>query len=149
MSLSSNSIIHFTNSKEALKGILTDNFKLAYCKEEILLDNKKLSFAVPMVSFCDIPLSQVKKHITKYGAYGLGLTKEWAQNKKLNPVLYVEKESTLSKSYRNVYFNYVAESGKNLDTINDDERSIIDIVRYIKNYQNEIVDNETQSVYTR
>jgi len=139
MSLSSNSIIHFTNTKDALKGILTENFKLFYCKEEILLDNKPLSFAVPMVSFCDIPISQVKNHITKYGAYGLGLTKSWAERQKLNPVLYVEKDSNLSRSYRNVYFEYVVNSGKDLTTLDDKENCIVDILRYIKNYQNDLV----------
>lgn len=139
MRLSSNSIIHFTNNKEALIGILTNNFNLSYCTESIILDNKPLSYAVPMVSFCDIPLSQVKEHITKYGAYGIGLTKEWAQKSKLNPVLYIEKNSNLSKSYRNIYFKYVVDSGKNLYEIDDKQKSIIDILRYIKNYQNDLV----------
>jgi hypothetical protein len=97
MGLSSNSIIHFTNSKESLIGILNDNFKLFYCKENIIIGNRTFEFAVPMVSFCDIPLSEVKAHIEKYGKYGIGLTKEWAEKQKLNPVLYIEKDSFLSK----------------------------------------------------
>lgn len=139
MALSSNSIIHFTNSKEALQGILSDNFKLSYCKESIILCNRPISFLVPMVSFCDIPLSQVKDHINKYGAYGIGLTKEWAERQRLNPVLYIENNSKLSESYHAVYFNYVVNSGKNLYELDNNEKSIVDILRYIKNYQHDLI----------
>ncbi len=143
MALSSNSIIHFTNSKDALLGILTDNFKLSYCNETVILKGNLISFAVPMVSFCDIPLSQVKNHITKYGKYGIGLTKEWAKKQKLNPVIYLEKNSKLSESYSRVYFEYAINSGKNLQDYDDIEKSVVDILRYIKNYQNNLVRGET------
>lgn len=89
MGLSSNSIIHFTNSSEALKGILRNNFRITYCKETIQLDKQTVTFHVPMVSFCDIPLFEIKNHIDSYGNYGLGLTKEWAIKNKLNPVIYI------------------------------------------------------------
>lgn len=81
MSLSSNSVIHFTNNKEALVGILQKNFKITYCNEQILLADSVVKIQVPMVSFCDIPLSKIKDHIDKYGNYGIGLTKNWAKKK--------------------------------------------------------------------
>ena len=37
MAISPSSIIHFTNKKESLIGILTNNFKLSYCKEKIII----------------------------------------------------------------------------------------------------------------
>ncbi len=83
-------------------------------------------------------LSQVKDHITKYGAYGIGLSKEWAERQKLNPFLYIEKNSRLSESYSTVYFDYVVKSGKNLNQLDNKEKSIVDILRYIKNYQNDL-----------
>lgn len=139
MGLSSNTIIHFTNAKESLKGILRDNFKLYFSLEQVVIGGKgPLEFAVPMVSFCDIPLSEVKTHISKYGAYGIGLTKEWAERQKLNPVLYVEKDSFLSRSYLNVYKEYLLDSGKLLTDLDNKEKSIADILRYIKNYQNDL-----------
>lgn len=140
MGLSSNTIIHFTNSKDSLKGILRDNFKLFYSLEQVIIGGYgPIEFAVPMVSFCDIPLSEVKTHITKYGAYGIGLTKEWAERQKLNPVLYVEKDSFLSRSYLNVYKEYLIDTGKLLSDMDNKEKSIADILRYIKNYQNDLV----------
>lgn len=128
MGLSSNSIIHFTGTKESLKGILENNFTIKYCLEEIVLGGEDKPYAAPMVSFCDIPLSEVKNHIDNYGSYGIGFTKEWAIKKKLNPVLYVEKNSFFSENML-----------KLLRSTNDNVESkdnALTVVSYIKNYEN-------------
>lgn len=135
MALSSNSIIHFTKTSDSLKGILENNFKIKYCRESIFLGSQKREYLIPMVSFCDIPLSAVKDHIQKYGSYGIGLTKEWAEKQGLNPVLYVEKQSDLAKSYDHLFEHYVINSDRDLDELSDSEKSIIDVLRYMKNYQ--------------
>lgn len=87
MPLSSNSLIHFTKNKSTLCGILENDFKIKYCLETINAKRHQYIGAVPMVSFCDIPLSEVKDHIKKYGAYGIGLSKQWGIKNGLNPVL--------------------------------------------------------------
>ena len=51
-----------------------------------------------MVSFCDIPLTDVGSHTKKYGFYGLGLSKQWAIRNGLNPILYLEKGSKITES---------------------------------------------------
>lgn len=82
MSISSNSVIHFTNKFDNLKGIiLNSGLRVKYCLESLLLDNYNLEMASPMVCFCDIPLSEVKNHINSYGSYGIGLYKIWAKEK--------------------------------------------------------------------
>lgn len=142
MALSSNSIIHFTNTKDKIKGILTNNFKINYCKEKIYF--KPTTFvrcAVPMVSFCDIPLSEVKNHLSNYGPYGIGLTKSWAEKRGLNPVLYLEKRSSLAKNYLNIYQHYILESQKQVGQFTGHEKSVVDLMRYMKNYQGELVRN--------
>ena len=99
MSLSANTLIHFTKDKDVLKKILEENFKVFNCRENILLGGIAKSFHIPMVSFCDIPLSQVKEHIEKYGTYGLGMTKEWGVEKGLNPVFYKPSGEGLQRSF--------------------------------------------------
>lgn len=138
MALSSNSLIHFTGSKDNLMGILKNNFKPYYCKERISVEDRYWEFYVPMVSFCDIPLSQLKDHIAKYGSYGIGLTKEWAVAQGLNPVLYIERGSDLAKSvdYASDKFVYDKEGG--LDDLEKSERCVADVLRYIKNYEGKL-----------
>lgn len=143
MPLSSNTLIHFTSSAENLKGILTSNFKLSYCKECAVIGGKKNTIHVPMVSFCDIPLSQIKDHISKYGEYGIGMTRNWARKNGLNPVLYMEKDSQLSKSYRTAlkYFSSNAAKEGSAKLAADHKDAVIalaDILGYVKNYENDL-----------
>lgn len=134
MSLSSNTIIHFTNTNEALKGILQDNFKIKYCLENIYL-TQELNYAAPLVSFCDIPLSQIKDHIGKYGAYGIGLTKEWAQKNKLNPVIYIQSDSFLGKSVEESYQEIRLAKNFEWDKLTSAQKNWLNILRYVKNYE--------------
>jgi hypothetical protein len=149
MPLSSNTLIHFTENKENLMGILSDNFKLFYCKETIILDEKENTFLVPMVSFCDIPLSEVKDHISKYGNYGIGLTKDWGKRNGLNPVLYVAQKSMVSKNIRKVINHHAKNiTGIDLNEANEEIKSALDIIRYMKNYEGTLKrENELRENY--
>lgn len=99
--LSPDSLFHFTPSLDNLLGILKNTFYPRYCYEEFdLIDNDAQAFsedALPMVCFCDIPLSQLATHIENYGEYGLGMSKEWGIGKGLNPVIYFNKNSHMAK----------------------------------------------------
>lgn len=137
MPLSSNSLIHFTNKKAHLKGILKDNFQVFNCRETIVLGGKPNATIIPMVSFCDIPLSEIKDHISKYGNYGIGMTKEWAIKQRLNPVLYMAQTSMLSESYRNAW-NDLMDRSLDHDKWTDEEIQLCDVLRYIKNYEGDL-----------
>lgn len=126
MPLSTSSVFHFTKSIDAIIGILTNHFKIKYCLETIESREQTISYAVPMVSFCDIPLSQVSYHIEKYGGYGIGLLKKWAIGKGLNPVLYLEKNSAI--------LNGILKSGKFQNTNN----VVQEFLRYTKNYEGQL-----------
>lgn len=133
MGLSSNSIIHFTRTKDNLKGILADNFHLNYCIEDVILGNKNTTYIAPMVSFCDIPLSEIKNHIENYGSYGIGLSKEWAIKQRLNPVVYIEKNSFFSESllelFRSTYDAQIHETKATHG---------LQVFSHIKNYENDL-----------
>lgn len=139
MSLSSNSLIHFTKSLKALKGILKDNFKISYCKETIWSLDKSKELLIPMVSFCDIPFSQIISHVKKYGSYGIGLKKSWAELNGLNPVLYVERNSSLSHNIVYNIFETVIEGKEKIEELEDKDKFNLDHLRYLKNYQADLI----------
>jgi hypothetical protein len=133
MGLSSNSIIHFSN-KKGLEGILGKNFGMKYCKETLYTNySDPIELYVPMISFCDIPLSETKEHIGKYGNYGIGLTKEWAKNNNLNPVLYIEQNSYLTRSYISVFKD--TKDTKEMTA----KKNTLNILRYMKNYEADLL----------
>jgi len=94
ITLSANTLFHFTSSIDNLINILTNEFEPRYCLDQVCLFRERT--AIPMVCFCDIPLSQIKDHIENYGRYAIGLSKDWGKRKGINPVLYSYPNSTLS-----------------------------------------------------
>lgn len=132
MPLSSNTLFHFTGNLENIIGILENNFKPSYGIETIYLGGAPFKLAYPMVCFCDIPLSQIRKHIKVYGPYGIGLSKDWGIRLGLNPVLYLEKNSSLS--------NYIDEISDYIGDINDENSAIAigtmnEFIKHIKPYK--------------
>jgi len=129
MAISTNSVIHYTRNFENIKGILSrQGFKLKYCIENMdLVTIPNNSYAVNMVSFCDIPLSEIKNHIDSYGSYGIGLTKNWAKAMGLNPVLYIEKESYLAKVYKAQFkiYSQLVKAEKSTDHLGDNLEAFI------------------------
>ena len=139
MPLSSNSLIHLTKYKGALIGILENNFLIQYCMEEILTKKGDIVCAMPMVSFCDIPLSEIKNHISNYGHYGIGLKKAWAISKGLNPIMYIEKESDLGAELRTVGATLLKD--KDFKNLSDIDYALFNFFRYMKNYQGDFKRN--------
>jgi hypothetical protein len=133
MALLPSTLFHFTN-KKSLKGILKFNFKLSYCTEKINNLEKPVEIAIPMVSFCDIRLSEIKDHIEKYGYYGIGLSKIWAIEKNLNPVIYMNSKSNFVSDF--ISTTRKLDMDENFDKI--DKFNIVNILRYAKLYEGEL-----------
>ncbi|WP_105617535.1 abortive infection system antitoxin AbiGi family protein [Vallitalea okinawensis] len=83
--ISAGSVFHFTDSFEKLRDIIENNCFKPRC---VIEKRKQEEIAIPMVCFCDLPLSQMGEHIKKYGNYGVGLRKEWAAKQSISPVMY-------------------------------------------------------------
>jgi len=99
VTISSNTLFHFTKSIDYIRSILEDEFYPNLSLEDLsCLDLEKI--AIPMVSFCDIPLHQTKTHMEYYGDYGIGLSKSWGQENGANPVLYTYQNSPLAIGLR-------------------------------------------------
>lgn len=104
---------HFTRKLLTLKSILTNGLRFS-CSFEKIPDyasvemfywgtelsernyNKNISgMIMPMICFCDIPLSRCKYHTKKYGNFGLGISKSFLcemYKDSFNPVFYLNGE---------------------------------------------------------
>lgn len=108
-SINASSLFHFTREFETLKAIIRNGLRYSFAFEQYSKDivmayinpinyrskNFKIKndgAAIPMISFCDIPLTRASQHINKYGNYMIGLNKkEFTRDFKnlINPVMYV------------------------------------------------------------
>jgi hypothetical protein len=106
--ISSNTLFHFTDGFENIVDILTNEFCPRFCLEDLnvlghtLVAPQPLEFAIPMVCFCDLPLSSTARHLTTYGNYGIGLTKPWGMNAGITPLLYTYPHSRLAHTFAQI-----------------------------------------------
>ena len=106
--LSSKNLFHFTE-ENVVKSILQRGFYALYREEFVLsmVFNKHMKAQyIPMVCFCNIPLTMVKNHCEIYGSYGIGLNREWAIKNKINPVWYSYANSALMNKFNDSQKEY-------------------------------------------
>src|SRR5438552_2629153 len=106
MAESANTLFHFTGVR-ALKGILRNGFYPKYRKENLSVATPRISkyknAYVPMVCFCDLPLSRIRQHIDFYGEYGIGMRKEgWGIERGISPIIYLPVQSYSSIQFQNI-----------------------------------------------
>lgn len=51
------------------------------------------SISIPMICFCDIPLTKVSNHISEYGEYGIAFDKEKCIARNVQPIMYINPDS--------------------------------------------------------
>ncbi|EOG6897008.1 abortive infection system antitoxin AbiGi family protein [Flavobacterium psychrophilum] len=91
-------LIHVTENIETIEQIIENGFRFSYCKE-LLCDLKRcIEFSYPMVSFSHLHHSQAKHILRTYGHLSIGMKSEWAIKNNLNPVLYFERNSSITKT---------------------------------------------------
>lgn len=148
--ISANTLFHFTKSVENLESILKNNFYPRLCYENFMgtilnapPDIIELEKAIPMVCFCDLPLSQITKHTETYGEYALGLSKEWAIKNKINPVLYAYPNSDFSEIIKNLLINLPPPNKFENLTLkkNDFNNQLMSAIQYVKPYEGNIREN--------
>jgi len=152
MVVSANTLFHFCK-KENLIGILKDNFHPHYHLEDFSsffpnLNKKFNEYAIPMCCFCDLPLSNIKDHIVKFGPYGIGLSKEWGMRNRLNPIMYLYNGSFLTNTIKNLYhstfplwdYEYLSDPELSF-VISDIEEVYRHFLAFVKPYQIIIEEN--------
>lgn len=95
-------LLHHTRKYEDLLSILTNGLKVCYSKEHFTTD---FYAAIPMICFCDMPISRLSEHIDSYGSYAIGFNKRRLMQKYthfLNPVNYLisEKQMKIAEMIR-------------------------------------------------
>ena len=111
--INASSLCHFTRRFDVLQKIMRNGIRFSFAFEKLSSaiianfeypSNPKLvshiyenaGVAIPMVSFCDIPITRAADHISKYGQYMIGLNKELIidmYNKIINPVFYIYSDN--------------------------------------------------------
>lgn len=106
VNISSSVLFHFTSSIDNLLNILKNDFSPHYCPEYGVAEDldetnaKPPTWARPMISFCDLPLFLIKRHLKFYGSYGIGLEKNWGIKNGVSPILYFHQQSQILEPFR-------------------------------------------------
>ncbi len=138
--ISANTLFHFTGNLENLISILTHEFQPRFCLEDLTVvfagrnPPSVLELAVPMVCFCDIPLSQTASHLSAYGDYGIGLTKAWGQKNGITPVLYLHHRS-LAASTLGKLLEKIRDADLDPDYKGELSQNLYDLSCYVKPYE--------------
>jgi Putative abortive phage resistance protein AbiGi, antitoxin len=100
MSISSDSLFHFTDKLDTVLSIIENGFRYNLLEEEVPFSGFPGGFfSIPglikyintctAICFCDIPLPAIKNHREQYGSYLLGLKKEWGIKNGVTPIRYI------------------------------------------------------------
>lgn len=96
MGLSSNILWHQTKRESLEKILESKRFLCAYSVEDVA-DMAGQNLAFPMVSMCDLPLSELKEFLGKYDHYTIGMSREWGIKNRFTPIWYYEARSRVPK----------------------------------------------------
>ena len=143
--LSSDTLFHFTSKHEYLISILQSDFAPRYCLENLTMlgftqnDKIQMEVAVPMVCFCDIPLSKIKFHLNCYGGYGIGMTKAWGIKNGISPVLYANPKSETVMVIKEILKIARLKVNQINDVIINLGNSITHLTKFVKPYKGNFV----------
>lgn len=138
--ISAHTLFHFTYNKNSLLSILKNGLYVRYSLENFeSLINDKAEIVFPMTCFCDIPLSQVRRHTNNYGKYAIGLSKSWGMENKINPIIYTYPNSATTS-----ILNEIFENIENFFDINEIELEKIKINKSVETLYWKFNDRENE-----
>ncbi len=134
--VSSNVLFHFTGSFNNVISIMEHGFFPRYCPEygifdDVLKNEQKLppSYARAMVSFCDLPLPLIKRHLIEYGPYAIGLDKTWRTKHGVSPLLYIHQNSRSLHTIQRMTSNIPADEIRRGNVALDQIHSLMAVVK--------------------
>lgn len=135
MGISSNTLWHQTK-KDGLKGIISKRcLYYAYSQEDLLsiISNYRAEFAFPMISVCDLPLSETGNYLKKYGDYTIGLSADWGRRNGFSTVWYCDKNSKTLSTILLMFARMIGDYGFDTSRSKDYQR-IIYLLSHVKQY---------------
>ena len=94
-SFRTSSVFKFTKDFDLLTKIINNGIIPNYCEEDLSFGSQSFCVGVPISSFCDIPITLLDEHTRRYGNYGLALSKKWAIQKGITPIMYIANDIVL------------------------------------------------------
>lgn len=124
MGLSSNILWHQTNHASLKNIIKSRSLKCSYSLEEVdeILGQK---VAFPMISMCDLPISELTEYQGKYGDYAIGLSREWGVKNRFTPIWYYEPKSRVPHLLKKML-------GEAVNTDSDSILSLLGVISFLK-----------------
>ena len=124
---SANVLFKFMKKIEYLKEIISKKAIIPRYYEESIdyLNIESLNKIVfPMICFCDINLSKLDGHVYYYGKFGIGLNKTWGINSGIQPIHYINKNSSIKEDISYLF-------SKALNNIDDSDYNINEYRNYL------------------
>ena len=118
-------LFHYTNTWKKILSILENGLYFSYSYDDI----GSIFFALPMISFCDIPLSRNQEHTGRYGKFAIGISKDALLKKYPSgywgPVNYIFNGAIVNLAFRSKEL-YTKHKEKYNSFINDRLKSPIE-----------------------
>lgn len=96
------SLFRFSKDFESLQKVLKNGIYPNYCEEDLSFANEEFIIGIPMISFCDIPITLLDEHTSRYGVYGIGLSKAWGIKRGVTPVMYIANDAVLRSAHYHI-----------------------------------------------
>lgn len=93
------SLFRFSRDFESLQRVLKNGIYPNYCEEDLSYDDNNFVIGIPMISFCDIPITLLDEHTSRYGVYGIGLSKKWGIQNGITPIMYIANDAVLRSAH--------------------------------------------------
>lgn len=144
MGLSSNIIWHQTDFNGLRSILKSKRFLYSYSLESIKgkSDSSHLDLAFPMISFCDIPLSDISEYLGKYGNYTIGMKRSWGKTVGLCPVWYRDKNAISLKTQMDLFRDI---SSKDPFSLTEEEFVLWQVIANTKNYEGKLIKRKFSS----
>lgn len=119
------SLVHYTNSAEAVASILDFGFLLipnrryvSFLPEHSANDHEPQEFG--MTCFTEIPFEVASRHRERFGSFGIAVTEDWAMRNKAQRVIYISDSGPTRDAFQRLFEFARAEIDQEISRYPDD-----------------------------